>query len=465
MSQAPPQNLSFAEKLAYGCGNLFPTLVTATAGMAMFFYTDVVGLSAALIGTVLLLVRLADAGWDVYVGRWVDRNRSRWGQCRPFLLFAAPLMAVALLAAFTVPPVDSAGAKLAWVVVAYTALWWGYSLINIPFQSMPPIVTPDPDARLRLLGVNAFMLFIFVVGCGAGFPVLKDVLGAGNPAQGFQRAALLFGGIGLLLTWLCFAVVKERVQTAPATSPDIKADFGALWASRAWRSCMVAFGLLALLIGLPLAAGVYYFSAVLKAPALIGPFMGLSGLGLMAGVVLSDRLTRRFCKKRVMVVSSALMGLVSLGYLATMAGPPPAVFALAFLSNLLLGVGAPVSQSLLADTADAIERDTGRRVVGTLFATVGFSQKIGAGLSSAVVGGMLSATGYVAGSASAAGPTEQPAAALWGISALMGPVSGLIAVLIAAVLGWGYPMGRAELARLRDDLAARRAAAAVPAAS
>ena len=86
--------------------------------------------------------------------------------------------------------------------------------------------------------------------------------------------------------------------------------------------------------------------------------------------------------------------------------------------------------------------------------------RVNAGLSSAVVGGMLSATGYLAGQ------PEQPAGALWGIAALMGPITGVIAVLIAAVLGWGYPMGRAEVARLRDDLAARRAAAAaLPAAS
>ena len=455
MSPVPsPRNLTFAEKLAYGCGNLFPTLVTATAGMAMFFYTDVVGLNAALIGTVLLLVRLVDAAWDIYVGRWVDRTRTRWGQCRPFLLFTAPLMAVALFAAFTVPPVDGAGAKLAWVVVAYSALWWGYSLINIPFQSMPAIVSPDPDERLRLLGVNAFVLFVCVVGCGAGFPILKDVLGGGQPALGFQRAALFFGGVGLVLTWLCFFVVKERVQAAPLMRPDLKSDFGALWGNRGWRACMVAFSLLALLIGLPLAAGVYYFTAVLKAPGLIGPFMGLSGLGLMAGVVLSDRLTRHFCKKRVLVVSSALMGLVSLAYLATMSGPPAAVFALTFISNLLLGVGAPVSQSLLADTADAIERDTGRRVVGTLFATIGFAQKIGAGLASAVVGGMLSVTGYLAGR------PDQPAEALWGIAALMGPVTGAVALAIAAIIGWGYPLGRAELVQLRDELSARRAQAA-----
>lgn len=447
------KRLSLGEKFAFGAGFLFPTVVTATGGMAMFFYTDIVGISAALIGSLLLLVRLADAGWDIVVGRWVDRTRSRWGQCRPFLLYTPPLAVLAFVAAFTVPPMQGEGARVAFVLVAYVALWWCYSLVNIPLQSMSAMVAPDPDERLRLMGVSSFLMFLFVVAAGAGFPILKDLLAAGNPAQGFQRAAMVFGGAGLLLTWICFAFVRERVAPVAGQKSDLKADFAALWQSRSWRACTLAQGLLALLIALPLAAGVYYFVAVLKAPAMIGPFMGLSGIGLMAGVVLSDRLTRHVCKKRVMVVSTTAMGVLSLGYLATMQGPLPAVLVLAVLSNVLLGIGAPIMQSMMADCADAVERDTGRRVVGTLFATINFAQKVGSGLSGAVVGAMLSATHY------AAGAPEQAPEALWGIAALMGPVSGVVALGIAATMGWGYPLGRAQLLRLRDELAAMRSAA------
>ena len=60
------------EKVAYGLGNFMPTAVTATGGMAMYFYTDVAGLSAAFIGTLLLLVRVVDAVWDIFVGHDVS---------------------------------------------------------------------------------------------------------------------------------------------------------------------------------------------------------------------------------------------------------------------------------------------------------------------------------------------------------------------------------------------------------
>lgn len=455
----PAAPLSLGEKFAFGAGYLFPTVVTATSGMAMFFYTDVVGIAAALIGTLLLLVRLADAGWDIVVGRWVDRTRSRWGQCRPFLLFTAPFAALAFVAAFTVPPLPGEAARLACVLAAYVALWWCYSLVNIPLQSMSAMVAPDPDERLRLMGVSSFLMFLFVVAAGAGFPILKDVLAEGSPARGFQRAAMVFGGAGLVLTWLCFAFVRERVPPVVGQRSDLKADFAALWAHRSWRACAAAQGLLALLIGLPLAAGVYYFVAVLKAPAMIGPFMGLSGIGLMLGVVVSDRLTRHFCKKRVLVLTTAMLGLLSMGYLATMQGPLPAVLALAVGCNVLMGIGAPIAQSMLADSADAVERDSGRRVVGTLFATINFAQKVGAGLSGAVVGAVLSATHYVAGQ------PAQPPEALWGIACLMGPISGAVALSIAAIVGWGYPLGRVELVQLRDQLAALRARNAAPAAA
>lgn len=446
--------LPLHEKVAYGLGNFMPTAVTATGGMAMYFYTDVAGLSAAFIGTLLLLVRIVDAVWDIFVGRRVDATRSRWGQARPYLLWFAPVLALALVASFTVPPLEGM-AKTIYFVAAYIVLWCAYSLIMIPFQSMLPMVAPDPDERLRVAGVSSFVQFIFVVGCAVGFPVLKDMLSDGSPAQGFQRAAMVFGGAGLLFTWACFAFVRERVPPmAGGPRPDLKADLSALLASRAWRAGALAQCALATLIGLPLAAGVYYFAVVIGKPQLIGPFMGLGGIGLVAGVVLSDQLTRRLCKKRVyvggMLVGALLWTAIALG------GPDrlPVVFVLSLLANVCLGISAPISYSMNGDIADDIECRSGKRVVGTLIATINFANKVGAGLASAIVGGVLSATAYQAGAAA------QAPQALQGVVALMSVIPAVMALGVAAVMGWAYPLGRAQLQQMNQQLVVRREAAA-----
>ncbi|WP_077038324.1 MFS transporter [Pelomonas sp. KK5] len=445
--------IPFHEKLAFGLGNFMPTAVTATGGMAMYFYTDVAGLSAAFIGALLLLVRVVDAFWDIWVGRRVDATRSRHGQARPYLLWFAPVLAVAMVASFSVPPLQGA-ARTVYYVLAYITLWCAYSLIMIPFQAMLPMVAPDPDERLRVAGVGSFVQFIFVVGCAAGFPMLKDALSGGVPAQGFQRAATLFAAVGLAMTWLCFAFVRERVPPINGPRMDLKTDMRALVSSRAWRAGVLAQCALAALIGLPLASGVYYFAVVIGQPQLVGPFMGLGGIGLVLGVVLSDQLTRRICKKRVYVGSMIGSALVLSCMLAGGPDRLPLVFTLTFLANICLGVSAPISYSINGDIADDIERREGQRVVGTLVATINFSNKVGAGLCSAIVGLVLSATAYQAGAA------QQPAVALQGVIALMSVIPALMALGVAAVMGWGYPLGRTQLQQLNTDLSQRRAAAA-----
>jgi Na+/melibiose symporter-like transporter len=123
----------------------------------------------------------------------------------------------------------------------------------------------------------------------------------------------------------------------------------------------------------------------------------------------------------------------------------------------MCGVGAPISYSMNADTADAVELQSERRVVGTLFATVNFAQKLGTGLASALTGGLLAWGHYQAGQGAAQSPEAVRAVVL-----LMSGVPALLSLGLAAVVGWGYTLNRRTLAQLGDDLARQRAAQAVP---
>ena len=153
----PTTKLPIREKFAYGLGDFASNLIFATLStFLMFYYTDIFGLSAAAVGTLLFVARATDAVWDLYLGTLVDRTRTRWGQCRPYLVFGAPILAVCTIATFTVPA-GSDAYKLVYAYITYTLLMVSYSLVNIPYSAMPALMTDDARDRTTLAGFRMFM--------------------------------------------------------------------------------------------------------------------------------------------------------------------------------------------------------------------------------------------------------------------------------------------------------------------
>jgi glucuronide carrier protein len=80
--------LSIKSVVGYGAGDLANNLAfTLGTTFLLLYYTDVVGISAAAVGTMFLVVRLWDAFADLFAGRMIDRTMTRWGKFRPFIIF------------------------------------------------------------------------------------------------------------------------------------------------------------------------------------------------------------------------------------------------------------------------------------------------------------------------------------------------------------------------------------------
>ena len=149
--------LPIREKLAYGLGDFASNLIFATlSAFLMLYYTDIFGLSAAAVGTLLFVARATDAVWDLYLGTLVDRTRTRWGQCRPYLVFGAPILALCTIATYTVPE-GSDAYKLGYAYVTYALLMVSYSLVNIPYSAMPALMTDDARDRTTLAAFRMFL--------------------------------------------------------------------------------------------------------------------------------------------------------------------------------------------------------------------------------------------------------------------------------------------------------------------
>ena len=449
----PPFALPVREKFAYGVGDFASSLVFQTVGtFLMFFYTDVYGLSAAVVGTLLFAARTADAVWDIYLGTLIDRTGGRWGQCRPYLLFGAPLLGVCAIATFSVPD-GGAQFKLFYAYASYMLLMMAYSVVNIPYGALPALMTDDARDRTRLASWRMFCAFSCAILVNTSMVKLVEYLGAGDQRLGYQRTVVAMAIAGTLLFWLCFAGVRERVPPL-VQDKHVRRDLRTLLAGRAWWMMALIGTCMFTAVAITNGSAMYYFRYVVGDTARAAPYFLCAGLGNLTGIVLSSQLTRRYCKRRVMLLASLGAALLYAGFYFVDPAHPWALYLLGYAITCVGGISLPIVFSMVADTADDAELRSGRRMVGLTASTIGFAIKLGLGLGGAVTGIILTLVGYQANAA-------QSAQAIEGMKLIMSAVPATGKLLVCAIVLF-YPLGQKKLDEIGPLL--RRARAGLGAA-
>ena len=142
--------LRFKEKVAYGFGDAAISMFWKLISMyLMFFYTDVFGISATLVGTMFLVTKIWDAAFDPFVGILGDRTETRWGKFRPYLLWIALPFGIIGVLTFTTPSFSESG-KLDLCLCHLLTYDDGYSLVNVPYASLLGVMTADGKERTSL---------------------------------------------------------------------------------------------------------------------------------------------------------------------------------------------------------------------------------------------------------------------------------------------------------------------------
>lgn len=142
--------LTKSQTAAFGIGAVGKDMVYAlSASYVMYFYQDVLGLSATFVGLILMIARVFDALNDPFMGILVAKTRTRWGRFRPWLFSGTVLNAVVLYALFAAPNLDETGMMVYFAIIYIV---WGttYTMMDIPYWSMIPAVTEMPKDRENL---------------------------------------------------------------------------------------------------------------------------------------------------------------------------------------------------------------------------------------------------------------------------------------------------------------------------
>ncbi|MBS7329107.1 MAG: glycoside-pentoside-hexuronide (GPH):cation symporter [Lachnospiraceae bacterium] len=220
--------LTIKEKASYGLGAVGKDMVyMLSASYILYYYQDILGVSAITMGIILLIARVFDAFNDPIMGIIVAKTRTRFGRFRPWLMIGTITNAIILYFMFAAPPsLDSKG------LVAYAAITyilWGitYTMMDIPYWSMIPAFTEGGTEREGLTtlarscaGVGSAIITIITMIC-------VHALGSDNERAGFRWFALIVAIIFVIAITLTCTTIREK-STVNVDSPSVSQMFKAL---------------------------------------------------------------------------------------------------------------------------------------------------------------------------------------------------------------------------------------------
>lgn len=437
--------LTLWEKLAYGTGSFGQQMIFNPATtFIVFFYTDVVGISAGTVGLILVLSRVFDL-MNPLMGMVVDRTKTRFGKGRPWLLWLAVPFGIAAVLLFSTPNFGPTG-KIIYAFVTYNiALTIIFAAVDIPYTAVMSLMTNDQHQRTLL---SLFRMVNNTAGGMATFALTLPLVKAfGGGATGWQRTFVVFGVVGTTLLLVCFAGTKERVVPVAHEGAKVstRRSVAALFGNKYWVLMACLAIVLFIMLGF-LGSNIYYCRYVLGNVELFGPLMTIFQLSIVVGMLMVGPMLKYFGKRR-----TALSGLaISAIGLSTIFIAPHS-YTVVLTGTIIRGLGcAPLMGTMFAMVADTIEYGEwkfGIRTEGLTFGGIALATKT-IGLGNAAVGFILARSGYVAGAVS------QSASALLAIQWMFLQIP-LILTLIMAVIIWlngldkQYPAICAELEKRR----------------
>lgn len=381
--------ISVKEKIAYGLGDTASNIIFQTVMMfLMLYYTDVVGLSPATVGTMFLVVRIFDAVTDPLMGSIADKTKTKWGQFRPYLLWLALPFAIISVLAFTTPDLEG-DEKIIYCFTTYSLLMVAYTCINIPYCALGGVITADAKERVTIQSYRfVFGMLGGVIVAGCTMP-LVEYLGQGDMAKGYQYTMAAMSFAGLIMFLLCFWGTKERIKQPENTEMSFIASAKSLWKNDQWRIlCLAALYLLTGQV-LKLTLGVYYVKYYLLREDLITPFMTLGVIASMIGCAIAQPLAQKVCKIKAYIGLQLISALIcALSFFIN--GDQIVLAFIAFiLWKFFLDMATPLLWAKMADTIDYGHDKTGIRVTGLVYSGVIFFIKMGVALGGAIAGWLL----------------------------------------------------------------------------
>ncbi|EOS73609.1 sugar (Glycoside-Pentoside-Hexuronide) transporter [Lachnospiraceae bacterium 10-1] len=453
--------LSGKEKISYGLGAVGKDMVyMLSASYILYYYQDILGVSAIAMGIILMAARVFDAFNDPVMGVVVAKTRTRWGKFRPWLLIGTITNAIVLYIMFAAPPALNGSGLIAYAAITY--ILWGvtYTMMDIPFWSMIPAFTEGGEEREGLTtlarscaGVGSAIITIITMKC-------VYVLGQGNERAGFKRFVLIIAILFILFTVFACLMIKEK-STVDVDSPSVKQMFKALVQNDQAMAVVITIVLINCALYITSNLLIYFFKYDFGGEAWYNSytlFNTFGGAVQILSMMMFFPLIRKFMSTVRVFYLSILLAVAGYGALLVLSFTNMSSIYLLFIPGFLVftafGMLTVLTTIFLANTVDYGELKNSRRDESVIFSMQTFVVKLASGLAALIASVCLTVCNL-------SNDTSQGAAAVEESSSVVGlrmtmaliPIIGLVIAVV--VFHKKYILTESKLKEIVEELKKR----------
>ncbi|NSW52414.1 MAG: MFS transporter [Anaerolineae bacterium] len=441
--------LSGKEKFSFflvNMGNI--PLMTLLGSFLLIFYTDVVGLDPAVIGTLFLVARILDGFNDPVMGYIVDHlPRTKMGRFRSYLILGTIITAIVYLLTWLGPSLAPTG-KILFAFLGYLLFGFVFDLMDIPLNSMIAVMSDRDRDRTTLSNIKGFAymfggVLIYIV----ALPIVSLFT---SEQAGYHWLILFFTVFVVLFSVLGTLGIRERVNPIKPEKYGLR-DLYNILGNKAVLSHFVQQLFTMAGGGVIQGSILFFFIYVLDRPDYLALFGVSRAVGTVIALGLVPGLTRRYGKKLVNTIAN-LVTIIGFMVMFVLPAEQPVWFVIVMvLAAPGSGATSILMYSIQADNTDYVEWTQGVRAEGAVASLNSFIIKAGLGLGSGIGAYMLGVIGYVPNAV-------QSAETIRGLYSLNFLFPALIS--IAGVIVWilFYPITKEMNQLMAADLANKRIA-------
>jgi glycoside/pentoside/hexuronide:cation symporter, GPH family len=451
-------SLTFWNKIAYGVGDVGAAVTAQVTGFFLIaFLYDVALLSPLAVG----VIQLASNGWDAitdpFVGNLSDRTRTRWGRRRPWLLFGAIPFGLAFVAQWYVPPFEGT-ARVVYFLGVAILLKTGFTIVNVPYTSMTPELARGYDERTSLTSFRFAFSILGGLAAVVLYPAIVDLFT--QEQVGNVVAGSLLGLVIVMTTLTTFFFTKEPpLELINDEKPlGFVASLRIAFSNRPFLYVVGIYLLAWLTVQFVQANLVLYVRYWLNLEDLLIQFLLVLQLTSFSFLFFWSWVSRRYGKRIAYYIGAGLFSLVVAWMFFLPPGNPSLVYGTCLVAGICVSMALLLPWSMLPDTVDWDELQTGRRREGVFYGLFVFIQKIGLALALGISSVVLGIGGYV-NPATPGAFVAQPDSVLLTLRILVS-FFPLALLVLSIPLVAAYPITRRRFDEMQDELAARKADAA-----